>query len=208
MGTALSKSCVFSSLRQELLRRLCNSDFSEGSSYRCQLISEFIQKMVNSGHNNQYIKSVVLQALTKYSYVVERSELDPTDVRFSPIHRSRRFDSDRRKLLEYTNQALWYSNSKPGDKYKDCWKRWIVRKDTCWKKNRGKRHQPSNVKKNITSVIFVPKTLDGKLSDEREGVEDKLSDKLGWSAKIVEKPGQPLHFRFSKSFHMEKGCSR
>ena len=206
-GTALSKSCVFNSLRQELLRRLYNSDFGEGASYRCQLISDFIQKMVNSGHKYQYIKSVVLQALTKYSYVIERSELDPTDARFCPVHRPRSFDSDSRKLLKYTNQALWYSHLKPGDKYKDCWKRWITRKDTHWKKHRGKKHQPYD-KKNVTSVMFVPKTVDGKLSDEIQGVEDKLSAKLGWCAKVVEKPGQPLHMRFSKSFHMEKGCSR
>ena len=206
-GTALSKSCVFNSLRQDLLRRLYNSDYREGIAYRCELINEFIQMMVNSGHKFQYIKSAVLQAITKYTYVIERSQLDQQNEKFCPVHRSRDFDESRRKLLKYTNQALWYTNSKFGDKFKDYWKSWIVRKDTFWSRHSGKQ-QHAKGKMNTTSVMFVPKTPGGILLYEIQNVEDKLSHRLGWCAKIIEKPGDPLHLRFSKSFQMKKGCSR
>ena len=55
IGTALSKGCVFSSLRQDLVRRLLNSDLSLPVNTRVQMVNEYIQLLVNSGHKFQYI---------------------------------------------------------------------------------------------------------------------------------------------------------
>ena len=40
---------------------------------RIEIIEEFIQILMNGGHKYSYIKAIVLQALTKYMYMVERS---------------------------------------------------------------------------------------------------------------------------------------
>ena len=47
-GTALSKSCIFSSMRQELVRRLLNTDYNMGPTLRVDIINKFIQLAVNS----------------------------------------------------------------------------------------------------------------------------------------------------------------
>ena len=64
-GTALSKNTVFSSLRQDLVRRLLNTCVSEGMDQRLAVIEEYIQLLVNSGHRFSFIKSICLQAITK-----------------------------------------------------------------------------------------------------------------------------------------------
>ena len=204
-GTALSKSCMFSSLRQDLLRRLYNTDYDEGAQVRCGIIREYIQLMINSGHVYQYIKSVVLQALTKYVYVVYRSRLEKDHRMFSPLHRPKTFNGEKRKLIKYTTQALWYSNDRPGDKFRNVWKNWIVRKGR--KKAGGNSSRPGKDIK-TTTVVFVPKTEEGKLMEKVQVLEDNLSVKIGWRAKVLEKPGEKLLFRFGKKFKMQGGCSR
>ena len=108
-GTALSAGCIFSSLRQDLVRRLLNTDTSQPTDVRLKIINEFIQNMTNSGHVFIYIKSVVLQALSKYVYMVGRSELNQDHKRYAPLHRTRFYNNEIRKLRKYTNHALWYT---------------------------------------------------------------------------------------------------
>ena len=75
-GTGLSKSTIFSALRQELVRRMCNCSLDLEWDERLLIIQEFVQLLVNSGHKYTFIKSVTLQALTRFKYMVSRSRLD------------------------------------------------------------------------------------------------------------------------------------
>ena len=102
-GTALSKGCLFSSLRQDLVRRLYNSNLTMGAEFRNTLVGDYIQLLVNSGHKFVYIKSIVLQALTKFHYMVSRSCLPASNKKYMPLHRSRNFMGDTRKLIKYTS---------------------------------------------------------------------------------------------------------
>ena len=54
-GTALSKNCVFSSLRQgqDLIRRLSNTSLLEPIETRLKIIKTFLQQLINS-----YIASI------------------------------------------------------------------------------------------------------------------------------------------------------
>ena len=127
-GAALSKGTVFSSLRQELVRRLLNTDISLGPETRVNLTCDFIQNMVNSNHKFPYIKSVTLQALTKFNHMVQRSKCTPDQKRYAPLHRTRDHNEKWRKLAKYTNGALWYTGEKLVDKFANSWKSWIKRK--------------------------------------------------------------------------------
>ena len=79
-----------------------------GVEYRIKLVEEYIQLLTNSGHKFSYIKSIVLQALTKFSYMVARDRLPEDDRRYMPLHRNRGFQQAHRKLVKYTNSAVWY----------------------------------------------------------------------------------------------------
>ena len=202
----MSKLCVFSSLRQDLVRRLINTDYQEGVDYRIDIINTFIQLMVNSNHSFQYIKSVVLQGISKYLYMYQRSNLDQNNKRFCPLHRSRSYKNDMRKLIKYTDHARWYTTEKVGDLFKDCWKRWIKRKGFNNKRNK-KLGKNGGMAPDTTTVMFVPKTLNGELLQRIQKVEDNLSH-MDWRTKLVEKPGIPLFTKFSKRFNMLQGCAR
>ena len=128
IGTALSKNCVFSSLRQDLVRRFLNTDKSMGTDYKVELVERYIQLLVNSGHKFTYIKSVVLQAITKYLHMVSRDSLPRHNRRYSPLHREKSFKSEERKLIKYATGCTWFTNEDYKDIYRNQWKSWIRRK--------------------------------------------------------------------------------
>ena len=211
-GTALSTNCVFSSLRQDLVRRLYNTDIEVRMHTRIRIIENFIQQMVNSGHKYQYIKSVVLQAISKYVYMVQRSKLATNDRKYAPLHRMRSYRREERLLLKYTNQDNWYTGVSLKDQFRNGWKAWIKRKSDRRANNKTLKRNGSNVttiinnKKPITSAIFIPSTVGGKLSHMIQQKEDQLT--TPWAFKVIEKPGMPLARTFKNSFEMTEGCSR
>ena len=78
-NTALSDQIIFSSLRQDLMRRLKNTSLMLGNDEKVKLVEDYIIALVNSGHTYSYVKAVVQQSLAKYEYLVERSMKDPSD---------------------------------------------------------------------------------------------------------------------------------
>ena len=111
--------------------------------------------------------------------MVERSKKNKDHQQFVPLHRPKGFDHERRKLLKYTSQGLWYGDEKLGDSVKNDWKKWIKRKG--WNKNKGsvnKNKNNSNLP--ITTVCFVPKTKDAKLIEGVQEVENQLGPRIGW----------------------------
>ena len=103
-------------------------------------------------------------------------------------HRSRTFKSNQRKLVKYTTQARWYTDIQVGDVYKDTWKLWISRKGRQRRKYIKNNRGPNGHQIPTTTVMFVPKTPNGRLLRELQMTEDKLIN-LGWRTKLVEKPG-------------------
>ena len=175
-GTALSKSCVFSSLRQDLVRRLYNTDLEADMNKRKNIVEDFIQKMVNSGHKYQYIKAVVLQGISKFKYMVQRSKLEPTSKKFAPIHRDRYYRWDERTLLKYTNKDTWYTGIPLKDKFRNGWKSWIKRKGERRAENKrsrrsGKYRNQNKTSENkpVTTAIFVPPTKGGGINADGTG---------------------------------------
>ena len=116
-GTALSQQTIFTSLRQNLIRRLLNTSEHMSAEVRMQIVENFTQSLINSGHRFSFIKSIILQALTRYEYMKERSILDPNDKRYKPLYRKRTFNFRERTMLKKVERYTWYKNINLGDPY-------------------------------------------------------------------------------------------
>ena len=151
-GTALSADCIFNSLRQDLIRRLTNTSTMEPMATRIGIIEKFIQYLVNSGHSFVYIRAIVLQALTKFKYMLYRNSINPANKLYMPLHRSNEFKADLRKLQKYLNFATWYKDVNIGDQFSKLWKGSIRRKGDI-DKLRGKKRTAVNtdLKNNINN---------------------------------------------------------
>ena len=121
-GTSLPRNIVFGSLRQEVIRRLQNTSQNIDQQTKIYLIEELIQLMVNSNHQYAFIKSVILQGITKFKYMEWRAALPCTDPRYMPMHRPFEFKRGERILTKYAESTTWFKNDKLGDPFKDGWR--------------------------------------------------------------------------------------
>ena len=179
-GTGLPKEIIFASLRQEVIRRMLNCSTRTELDERLLVLEDFIQLLVNSGHNYAFIKAIMLQGLTKYKCMVLRSELEEENKKFRPLYRNKRYKEDERTIIKYLEASTWFTGEKLGDPYKNEWKKRIVRRGVGEDKN-------SRVgdSREISTVFFVPPSRDSKLLNLVREVEKLRCGDLSWRVKIV-----------------------
>ena len=206
-GTALSRQIVFSSLRQEIVGRLINTYEATEMKVRLSLIEEMIQLMRNSGHEYSFIKSVVLQGVSKYEYMVWRSKLDPDHSKYMPLHRERSFKCQERILLKYLSPMLWYSDEKLKEPYRQGWRKRIRYKHSGQPvSHRNKERNSQEVKTSTT--FFVPPSRDSLLYKLVVEKEEKLRKNSCWGVMILEASGTPILNKLTTKFPIIEGCPR
>ena len=84
-GTALAKAAMESSLIQEGVRRLLNTSRLVPDSVRTEILNNYVQKLINSGHGNEKSSMFVVQAVTSYVHKVWRSELPTSSPSYRPL---------------------------------------------------------------------------------------------------------------------------
>ena len=90
----------------------------EGIEAKITIIENFIQQMRNSGHKFQFIKSVVLQAVTKHEYMLERDRLEPSNKRYCPMYRTRSYKRTERIMIKRVGALTWFTTEKLDDPFK------------------------------------------------------------------------------------------
>ena len=203
LGTALSRTCVFSSLRQDLVRRMLMTSDLEMFQVRLSIVSDYVQLLVNGDHKYAFIKAIIQQGLTKYLFMKWRSELAPNHRMYSPLHRGREYKQEDRTMDKYLRHMDWFKGNMASDEYKDLWKASIKRKGV-WK--RGSKDTRKVPPLDIESVMFVPATPANTLLNNLLKCEEQLRLQIGWGIKLVERPGTPLALQFIKKEAMVHGC--
>ena len=231
-GTALPKNTVFSSLRQELVRRMLNCDKKLDWDERLSVIEEFIQLLINSGHSYPFIKAVTLQALTKYKNMLQRDMLDENHKRHMPLYRARTFMNIQRKLSKCVEGMTWFRGLNFTDIYRKEWKKKLHAKKSSEKQSTGKPVYHSdkilsenakqsagkpvyypegagtNGARDIVCAMFVPPSQNLDLFERIVNIERDLADKTEWSVKILEQSGTPLALNFVPKFPLIQGCPK
>ena len=90
----------------------------EPISMRLEMINSMIQQLVDSGHKFSYVKSILLQGLSKYQFMVYRDRLDTDHKLYTPIYRARTFRQQERKMEKYIKYSTWYADLEPSDPYR------------------------------------------------------------------------------------------
>ena len=199
-GSSLPKNTIFSSLRQDLIRRMLNCDRKLDLNERITVIEDYIQILVNSGHEYKFIKSVILQALTRYKYMLMRSDLDSNHVKYMPLYRARSYQQILRKMNKCVEYMTWYKGLTLYDPHRNGWKKQIKQR-----RQAGMDLRRSTNKETV-SVLFVPPSDGSELMQKIMEVENNLHTRMSWNIKILEQSGTPLALTFIPKFQMLKGC--
>ena len=123
----MANDIIFSSLRQEVIRRLSHTSKYVSDDHRMKTLNDMVQLMRNSGHQFSFIKAVMLQGTTKFEFMKYRDSLSPDHIQYMPLHRLRDHNSSERILLKYVNIMLWFKEEKLCDPFKQLWRKNIKR---------------------------------------------------------------------------------
>ena len=107
-GTALAKAAMESSLIQEGVRRLLNTSRLVSESVRTEILNNYVQKLINSGHGNEKSSMFAVQAVTSYVHTVWRSELPTSSPSYRPLHLSKDYMKSERLLQKTLAKGTWY----------------------------------------------------------------------------------------------------
>ena len=103
-NTALPTSCLWSSLLQETVRRLQNCCESLDKATKQQILSDYCQKLINSGHSVKSARIIVVQGVVKYFWKLDISKLDVSDPSYKPLYLAKEYREEDRQIVKY--QAL------------------------------------------------------------------------------------------------------
>ena len=198
-STAIDKSTIMSSMRQETVRRLSNTSLALPVSVKTDILKVFASKLLNSGYSKNETKCLIVEGVTKFEHLRWRDMLPRTHNRYHPLHMEATFNRHERKLKKFTAEANWYL---PDDSRDQSWREkipFIFRIKPTQTMRRG-HLTPS-------SVMKVPSSKGGRLIRALMEKEPHITKVSGYTIKYVEQSGTPLHLLFRKS-PKAKVCGR
>ena len=69
--SALPEITLRSSLRQEIIRRMINLHFDLPLEEKLEILDNFYLKMVKSGHSQDFARTIFVEALLKFNFMVK-----------------------------------------------------------------------------------------------------------------------------------------
>ena len=108
-SSALSQDCVRASLCQEFVRRLSNCHENLSIVRKQEILSNFCQKIINSGHSINSCRYLLVHGATKYIEKLKNSKLPMDHKDYQPLHFGKDFNRDGRKLKKFLAKSGWYS---------------------------------------------------------------------------------------------------
>ena len=109
--TALSEISVKSSLRQEIIRRLINTDLRLHIDEKIAILDSFYVKLRKSGHSHEYIRLLFVEALLKFQQMVKCSNLEKSNPAYKPLYLSNDYDKINRGIQKFLKRYNWYDPS-------------------------------------------------------------------------------------------------
>ena len=96
--TALAVTSIQVSLNQEVVSRLLNCHLDLPLREKQAILSEFGQKLVNSGHSVTSSQIILVHGASKYAELVSRSKLQKGEPKYKPLHYGKEYNKTERKL--------------------------------------------------------------------------------------------------------------
>ena len=118
-NTALPISSLRSTLLQETVRRLLNTDSSLDKKRKQEILSAYAQKMINSGHSEMSTRITIVQGVAKYLNKVKASLLPTDDPDYMPLFLPKEYLEEERQVSKYMSKLSWFKTKATDDEQSD-----------------------------------------------------------------------------------------
>ena len=197
--TALSEQTKFSSLTQEVVRRLLHTSRRLPNRSRMECLEKFSQKMTNSDHRPNFIRKVLIAGITSYTTKVKNSLLPTRHPSYKPLHLGTNFNTMARWKKKVMARERWYKNKETTN-------------DDTQKKAKGMKKESfrkdGNDNIQTTSVMFIPSRRGGLLTKMMREREQELPKITRFKVRMQESAGIQLARLFSTNLAKGEHCGR
>ena len=195
--TALGEQTKFSSLSQEVVRRMLHTSRRLEDSSWLESLEDLTQRMTNSDHRPAYIRKVLVAGFTSYQAKLKNSRLPKTHPAYKPLHLDTNFNTKGRWKKKIMAKKNWYQDGK---------------KDGNLTKTRMKKNfqKGGNDKVNMeaSTVIFIPSTKGGVLVKMMRDNEKEMAKITRFRVRFQEAGGIQLARMFSTDLAKGDACQR
>ena len=178
--SALPENTKFSSLSQDLVRRMLNTSERISQQERNNVIENFVKKLTISGYRKDQVKNIVEAGLRGYQNKLERARKNG-----EMLHRSGKSTENLRYKKKLLEKNSWFKKQKEGNE-NDASKQPGPKTG----RNGKKKECGKNGRNTIpVTVLFIPKTPGGDLARKLRLAEEEIEKITGDKIKIVERAG-------------------
>jgi hypothetical protein len=181
--TALSEQVKFSSLTQEVVRRLLHTSRRLPDIVRMDCLENLSQKMVNSDHKPIFIKKVMISGITSYKSKLRKSLLAAGHPDFKPLHLGTNYNSMGRWKRKVMARETWYKDKETSDDGV---------KAATGVKRKNAFQKGGNEKMQTTTVMFIPSTRGGLLTKMMRNREVEMAKITRFKVRMQEAGGIQL----------------
>ena len=196
-NTALPTSCLWSSLLQEAVRRLQNCSDVLDSSIKQEVLSNYCQKLINSGHSIRSARIIIVQGVVKFLWKSDMNKLPVTDPCYRPLYLSKDYREDDRQITKYQARMEWYKCGKK-DRKNECNAGWRKNLSGVWKGSNSS--QKPTLDKGFSTVLNIPNTAGARLAKKLIKLEPGLAKMTKYNVRIIEKSGIQLSRLFQRVY--------
>ena len=195
--TALGEQTKFSSLSQEVVRRMLHTSRRLEDSSWMESLEDLTQRMVNSDHRPAYIQKVMVAGYTSYKAKLRNSKLPPTNPAYKPLHLDTKFNMKGRWKNKVLAKENWFQEAKNDGKLSKT-------------KLRKRIFQKGGARQNMeaSTVMFIPSTKGGILTKMMRDNELEMARITRFRVKYQEAGGIQLARLFSTDLAKGESCQR
>ena len=207
--TALNQNCLIRSLGNEVIRRLDAFNETVEIEMRIDALDIFCQKMINSGHSIDTVRSILVSGVKGYDRRVARCKASG-----APLHRSAAQSSGARRTKKLLAKTQWFRQESKESEDDGQQVHHIQARVGEEQSSKKQREVPRRVveqakQTRITTVLFVEFTRGGELQKTMRETLDRLTPMLGFRVRVAEKGGTNLESLLSnKNLWKGRECGR
>ena len=188
--SSMSEKGKISSLTQDLIRRMVNTDGETSVQERNTITEKFISRLRVSGYKKPQVKEIIQCGLKGYLTKVENAKKEGRD-----LHRPASSTLALRQRKKLTEKTSCYKGGKKDGKVEE-----NVGLGEGWKnENVTSKKTVVAGRMETRAVLFIPGTKGGELASRLRKEEEELSKLTGYRVKIVERSGLKISSMLHRS---------
>ena len=178
---------------QEVVRRLehCSSDLQR--CVRNEVLTNFAQKMINSGHSMNSTRITIVHGVLKYQENVMLDKLPYDHKQYRPLYLYKRYNEYERQLEKKGAKTGWYGEKEDDERRK---RRWREGLRGAWRGGDPLQRKIKGIRQ--STVLQVPSSKGSRLLVALARNEPKIAKLTGYHTKLTEKSGVQLSRLFTR----------